>query len=200
MFKWLIGVAVLLITFAVFATWYLQPNSFLGCHERPVEGTSCSKADAIVVVSGGNTEARTMGGVNLYKNGWANVIVFSGAAQDKSGPSNAAVMRSIALKNGVPADAIIMDENSETTQQNAELVKDIFEKRDLKDVILVTSGYHQKRASLEFEKRAGDIKVRNYPLFQDGDWGWWWWMTPRGWWLATSETFKIIVFHLGVVA
>lgn len=195
--KWLIGLGIIFVGFIIFASLYLQPNDFLGCHDQPVAETSCHKADAIVVVSGGNTNARTEEGIRLFESGWADTLVFSGAAWDKSGPSNAAAMKALALERGVPASAILLDEEAETTQQNAERVKTIFDEKGFTDVILVTSGYHQRRASLEFEKRAGGVVVRNHPLTQDGDWGWWWWMTPRGWWLASSETVKIIFFHLG---
>lgn len=195
--QWIITLIVLVVGLIVGITIYLQPNDFLSCRDKPVTQTSCDKADAIVVVSGGNTNARTEAGVRLLQNGWADKIVFSGAAQDKSGPSNAAAMKKHAIGLGVSEDAIILDEMSETTQQNAERTASIFKDNDFKEVILVTSGYHQRRASLEFNKLSDGVLIRNYPLTQDGDWGWWWWMTPRGWWLAGSEIAKIIAFYLG---
>lgn len=197
--QWVITLAILIVGFIVGATIYLQPNDFLSCRDLPVADTSCDKADAIVVVSGGNTNARTEAGVKLLKNGWADKIVFSGAAQDKTGPSNASAMRSHALSLGVSEDTILLDEESETTQQNAERTASIFKENGFKEVILVTSGYHQRRASLEFNKRTDDISIRNHPITQDGDWGWWWWMTPRGWWLTSSELAKIAAFYIGGV-
>lgn len=197
--RWLLSIISLAIFFVLGATIYLQPSDFLGCGETPVEGTSCDKADAIVVISGGNTKARTEAGVEMLKKGWADTIIFSGAARDKSGPSNAADMRRVAIENGVSLDQIIIDEEAETTQQNAEKSKLIFENRGFNDVILVTSGYHQRRASLEFNQRTSDVSVRDAPVHNDGDWGWWWWLTPRGWWLAGSEMTKIIAFYIGGV-
>jgi uncharacterized SAM-binding protein YcdF (DUF218 family) len=65
-------------------------------------------------------------------------------------------------------------------------------------VILVTSAYHQRRASLEFNKRAaGTVQVRNHPVATDKQWSGLWWMTPTGWYLATTEFFKIIAFYVG---
>lgn len=197
--RWILSIIITLIALAVFLTIYLQPNNFLSCKDGPVSGTTCSKSDAIVVVSGGNTTGRTRAGVNMLKEGWADYIVFSGAARDKTGPSNAAEMRKIAIASGISEDKILIDEDSETTQQNAELSGTIFESNNFQEIILVTSGYHQRRASLEFNKRAGDITIKNAPVYDDGDWGWWWWMTPRGWWLATGETAKIIAFYLGEI-
>lgn len=195
--KWLIGVGVLAVAFVVLITFFLQPNSFIGCDTKPTIEGSCIKSDAIVVVSGGDTQARTTAGIRLYENGWADTLVLSGAAQDKSGPSNAEAMRLQAIGAGIPEEAIIIDTESESTQQNAENTLSIFSENNFNDVILVTSGYHQRRASLEFNKRAENVVIRNYPVTQDRDWSWAWWTTPRGWWLAGGEMVKIIAFYIG---
>ena len=198
--KWLIGAGVLVVVFIALVTVYLQPNNFLNCETAPKTGGLCNKADAIVVVSGGDTQARTAAGIQLYKNGWAETLIFSGAAQDKSGPSNAEAMELQATQAGIPESAIVIDKEAESTTQNAENTKTILEKRGYKDVILVTSGYHQRRASLEFKKQSENIAIRNYPVTQDNDWGWFWWLTPRGWWLSGGELVKIIAFYIGVTA
>lgn len=199
MIKWLFILPVVAIALVITLSIYLQPNSFLGCSDKPVEGTSCDKADAIVVVSGGDTEARTAAGIALYQQGWADYLVLSGAALDKTGPSNAAAMKLQAENAGVPESAILVDEDAANTQQNAENTQSILEERGFQDAILVTSGYHQRRASLEFNKRSENVTIRNYPI-SDSDWGWYWWATPRGWWLAGGEVAKIIAFYIGVSA
>lgn len=195
--KLLFILPVFVIAVIVGLSVYLQPNDFIGCSERPIAETECDSADAIVVVSGGDTAARTAAGISLYQQGWAEYLVLSGAALDTSGPSNAAAMKLQAEQSGVPETAILIDEEAMNTQQNAENTKSIFNERDFTDVILVTSGYHQRRASLEFNKRADETIIRNYPVTADKDWDWYWWMTPRGWWLAGGETVKIVAFYLG---
>lgn len=200
MIKWLILAPLFVAAIIVAISIYLQPNNFLNCGQQPVAGTKCDKADAVVVVSGGDTQARTEAGINLYKAGWADYLVLSGAALDTTGLSNAAAMKLQAEQAGVPDEAILIDEYAMNTQQNAENVKSIFEQRNFKEVILVTSGYHQRRASLEFNKRADTTVIRNHPLVSDKDWNWFWWTTPRGWWLAGGEIVKIIAFYLGVTS
>lgn len=197
MIKWIVIIPGIFVLFIIGISAYLQPNSFIGCAKQPVADTACNEADAIVVVSGGDTEARTAAGVELYKAGWADYLVFSGAAQDKTGPSNAAAMMAQATGAGVPASVILIDEEAANTQQNAANTQTIFREHNFEDVILVTSGYHQRRASLEFNKRADSVTIRNYPVTHDGDWGWYWWLTPRGWWLAAGELVKIIGFYAG---
>ena len=195
--KWLIIIPFVIAGLITGISFYLQPNDFYGCTSSPAGETGkCGKADAIVVVSGGDTSARTAEGIKLYTNGWADKLVLSGAAQDKSGPSNAAAMKQQAVFAGVPGDAIYIDEEAETTEQNAENSQSILDNHGFQDVILVTSGYHQRRANLEFEKRAGSITILNQPLINDKDWSFFWWTTPRGWWLAGGEIAKIIVFYI----
>jgi len=198
--KWLFIIPFLIAALIIGLSIYLQPNDFMACGKEPVANTKCAPADAIVVVSGGDTRARTAAGIDLYNQGWAEYLVLSGAALDKSGPSNAAAMKLQAEEAGIPTDAILVDEEAMNTQQNAENTRSIFKERSFGDVILVTSGYHQRRASLEFNKRADDTVIRNYPVVSDKDWDWYWWLTPRGWWLAGGEMVKIIAFYLGATA
>ncbi|MEI7689649.1 MAG: YdcF family protein [Candidatus Saccharibacteria bacterium] len=195
MIRWLIGLAVFVLAVVFGLTFYLQPDELSKCGKSPSSATGCQVVDAIVAVSGGDTQARTNEAVKLYKDGWSHLLIFSGAAQDKTGPSNASAMKTIALQAGVPETAIQLDEYSTNTKQNAENSKTIFAQLNIKKVILVTSGYHQRRAGLEFDKRAGDVQIINHPDSNDKDWSWFWWITPWGWYLAVSEVVKIIIFY-----
>jgi uncharacterized SAM-binding protein YcdF (DUF218 family) len=197
--KSIVGVLIALGVIIFGLSTYLAPDGLSSCGAEPSTDTfDCQKVDAIVAVSGGDTAARTSQAITLYKNGWADLLVFSGAAQDKTGPSNAEAMRRQALAEGVSASAILVEETSETTKQNAEKTKDLFEQHNIHSVVLVTSAYHQRRAGLEFGKRAGaDVRIVNHPVQSDAQWSPTWWLTPGGWWLATSEFFKIMVFYMG---
>lgn len=191
----ILSVAIIIIGLSM----YLAPNDLAGCAQGPTGEGKCQKVDAIVAVSGGDTPARTNEAVRLYKQGWANSLVFSGAAQDKSGPSNAAVMRNDAIAAGVPASVITIEEQGETTKQNADKTQQLLEEKNIKTVILVTSAYHQRRAGLEFSERAnGKVAIVNHPVANDKQWSGWWWLTPGGWYLAVGELVKIIMFYVGV--
>ena len=97
-------VATIFIAFAAFCIYsigaYLGPDDLRGCTEPTQDGGACDEADAIIALSGGDTNARANEAIRLYKLGWAPIIIFSGAAADPSGPSNAAAMRKIALGEG----------------------------------------------------------------------------------------------------
>ena len=194
--KTIIAAFVALAIIIIGLSAYLAPNDLAGCGDHPTQVKPCQTADAIVAVSGGDTQARTHEAIKLYQNGWASKLIFSGAAQDKSGPSNAAAMRHTAKAEGVPESDIIVEEYGETTKQNAVNTQSIFEKNDIKSVILVTSAYHQRRAGLEFKSRSSGVTVRNHPVAQDDQWSAWWWMTPIGWFLAVGEFVKISAFYI----
>lgn len=198
----IIMVIVALLTVVIIGlSVYLQPNSFALCPYNQGEPTTregCTAAGAIVAISGGDTTARTKHAVDLYKNGWAPFIIFSGAAEDKEGPSNAAAMRLDAINQGVPSGSILIEEMSENTKENAKQTQLLLKSRGISDIILVTSGYHMRRAALEFSALTSEdgVAVRTSPT-TDKDWGWWWWLTPRGWWLAGGEFGRIIAFYIG---
>lgn len=150
------------------------------------------KADVIIAVSGGDTQARVRHAVDLYQAGWAPKIIFSGAAKDPESSSNAKVMRSIAAAQGVPPAAIELDEQSRDTKENAAATKPLASK--YQTIILVTSEYHQRRVYKEFKRTYdADTEFINSPA-KDKNWGRRsWYLTPYGWWISLTEPAKLLI-------
>lgn len=196
--KWLLGGVVLLVlSLILLLPWYLGPDDLTHC-ASPDVSPSCQHVDAIIAVSGGDTPARTSMAVRLYEAGWSSTLIFSGAAQDQSGPSNAAAMKAQAEGQGVPVQSIITDDTSRTTAENASNIAQLSKRLSLKRVILVTSAYHQRRAFIEFSMALGpQVTILNHPVPYDNQWNHWWWLTPQGWWLAGGELIKVIVIETG---
>jgi uncharacterized SAM-binding protein YcdF (DUF218 family) len=139
----LIGVAVFTILSILALGWFIAPSDKL------------EKVDAIVVVSGGDTATRTTEGIRLWKAGYAPTLALAGAAADQ-GTSNAAVMRQQALAAGVPSSAILIEEKSTSTQENAEFLKPLTDAAGIKRIMLVTSPYHARRVEVTFQKAYGN--------------------------------------------
>ena len=198
MLRWVIGGALAIVIVIFGITWFLAPDNLMNCGKVPSGSEGCEAADAIVAISGGDTKARTQEAIDLYKNGWSRKLIFSGAALDKSGPSNAEVMRNQALTQGISARSIIIEQYSDTTEQNAAKTSDIFDYKDIHSAIIVTSAYHMKRTMMEFARKAPGVNLRAHPVRSDDQWSVWWWTTPSGWHLATSELIKIIAVKTGV--
>jgi uncharacterized SAM-binding protein YcdF (DUF218 family) len=152
-----------------------------------------SKSDVVVAISGGDTQARTLKAVELYKEGFAPKILFSGAALDPLSPSNAKVMRDFALEAGVPMDDILLEETAQNTEENATNIQSVLDAEKYKQIILVTSPYHQRRAYLEFQdKLNNEVKILNQSSSDKG-WPERWYLTPRGWWLGLGESVKTVL-------
>lgn len=193
------GVLVLCLVGIWLLGFYIGPDDLKGCGPTPGEKPKCQKADAIIAISGGDTKARTAEAIKLYQNGWGDLLIFSGAAADKSGPSNAKVMEQQALDAGVSPDVILTEERSETTGQNADAAKDIFASHGIKSVIIVTSAYHTRRAGLEFDRRVADVTFRRHTAPNDSGWNGLWWLSPYGWVTAVSEAVRSLVISTGGV-
>ncbi len=191
----LIGLAVVVVVIIIGLTMYLAPDDLAKC-SGPGSG-ECAMADAIVAVSGGDTDARTDEAIRLYKQKWSSLLIMSGAAADKTGLSNAEAMKRRALSQGVPDKNIIIEDHSETTKQNAVEVKSVITARKMKRIILVTSGYHMQRARSELAAQVPGVEVLSHQVRRDKHWGDLWWLTPWGWWLAVGELIKIGLFTIG---
>jgi len=151
-------------------------GAFLGLGSWLAVEDPLAKSDAIVAISG-DTGARTNTAVALWKAGWAPIIIFSGAAIDPESVSSAEIMRREAVRQGVPESATLIEPNSTTTEENATEVAKLMTQRRLASAILVTSPWHQRRASIEFSRafEPHAIKLRNYPA-RDPQWNavlWW---------------------------
>jgi len=158
--------------------------------EGPLEPLQPS--DVIIVVSGDEALARYRDGVRLYKAGWAPRILFSGAAWDGT-HSNADVMRSMAIADGVPPSAILVDPLADDTYGNAVNSREILTRYGLQSAVLVTSPYHLHRAVMTFrgvyEGTGIRVTGRSAP---DGEWRKTnWWMQSRTRWLTMRELEKL---------
>ena len=126
-------------------------------------------ADAIVVFAGGVGESgrpegyqeRVEQAVRLYKAQKAEHIVFSSGWVYVF--PEADVMKALAVSLGVPAQAILLEENAGGTHQNVAFVRPMLSRQGWKKVLLVSSPYHMRRALLTFSKLAPEIEVVAVP-------------------------------------
>jgi uncharacterized SAM-binding protein YcdF (DUF218 family) len=167
----LIGVLVgILLSIATAVASFLALGSWLATEDALV------KSDAIIAISG-DQGARTDTAVALWKDGWAPLIIFSGAAIDPESVSSAEIMRREAVRQGVPESATLIEPNSTATEENATEVAKLLADRKITSAILVTSPWHQRRASMAFSNAFAPrgVALRNYPA-RDPQWNaylWW---------------------------
>ena len=95
----------------------------------------------------------------LYRAGRGNVVIAAGGRQPWSPfeQSEAEAMRVLLVDFGVPASAILLDETSRNTRENAINAKVLLEKSGCKKPLLVTSAAHMKRSVATFERAGVDV-------------------------------------------
>jgi uncharacterized SAM-binding protein YcdF (DUF218 family)/glycosyltransferase involved in cell wall biosynthesis len=157
------AVIAYLLVFQTPIIWFLaQP---LRVSDQPRE------ADAIVVFAGGVGESGEAGGgyqervkqaVDLYRAGYAPRIIFSSgfvfAFQE------AEVMRALAIDNGVPAHAILLETKAANTHDNVRLSHEILREHGWQRVLLVSSPYHMRRALMTWRRQAPEVEVTATPV------------------------------------
>lgn len=124
------------------------------------------KADAIVVFAGGVGESGKAGegyeerveyAVKLYRQGYAKNIIFSSGYMFVY--KEPVIMKALAVSLGVPEEAILIEDKAANTYQNVKFSKKILDEKGWSKILLISSPYHMRRASLVFTNLAKNIKV-----------------------------------------
>lgn len=85
-------------------------------------------------------------GVHLYQAGYAPVLIFTGGFGSGQTHSEGAVGQAAAIRQGVPAQAVLIEQQSRTTQQNLSEAAALMRQHGLKSAIVVSDPLHLKRA------------------------------------------------------
>lgn len=133
-----------------------------------LSSSGAGSSDAIVVLTGG--KRRTDEGLSLLRKTGTGVLILSGVNRESD-------VNSIFLNKIEKTEhrSIILDKNSRSTYENAVEVRRIMEGRGLKSMVLLTSGYHMKRAFYIFRRvMPGYIRIKTYsvssPNFDENRW------------------------------
>lgn len=132
---------------------------------------SLPEKQAMVVLGGGMVPAvdemvfprlqsgadRIWHAARIYHAGKAPLIVLSGGRPSLTRQSEAQAMQIFLLDLGVAEQALVLEEESANTRENAENSARILSDLDITDILLVTSAFHMPRAKALFE--AQGLKV-----------------------------------------
>jgi len=113
-------------------------------------------ADAIVVLGAAQyvgrpspvLRARLDHGIDLWKRGLAAQLIVTGGTGPGDTTSEAAVGRRYAIKQGVPASAILLEARGRTTSESMRGVAALMRGRKQRRVILVSDPFHMLRLGL----------------------------------------------------
>lgn len=99
----------------------------------------------------GSAANRLLTAAQLYHKYHLPIIASGGKVLETTG-TEAEISRTILLGLGVPANKIIVENQSLNTTQNAEYSKKLLDSHGYSQPLLVTSAFHMPRAVLQFQK------------------------------------------------
>ncbi len=94
---------------------------------------------------------RTRTGCELYQEGFAPKLLFTGGPADAEMHETEA-MRRFAVEFGVPASDIVLDRDGVNTRASASSTARIFREREFERVLAVSHGYHLPRVKLAYQR------------------------------------------------
>lgn len=115
-----------------FVAGYIYPDCLVTI---PYASEKCD----VVVILGGEPANRTSRAAELYRNDMAPRVLVSGQGDYKQ-------IRNRLILEGVPEDRITVEENSQSTFENAANSVPLLDKMAARKVLIVTSWSHERRA------------------------------------------------------
>jgi uncharacterized SAM-binding protein YcdF (DUF218 family) len=168
------GLAVTLALAAVFAD---EPARWLVVRDPP------RPADAALVLAGDPDYERTKTGARLVLGGEARLLILTGG---EPGPGDSAEsLREVALRLGVPAASIRMEQVSRSTHGSMVAIRPILEREHVHTLAVVTSPYHQRRAVWAARRTLEGVEILSRPADPAG-------WAPEGWW-ETGWSRRIVL-------
>ena len=130
-------------------------------------------ADAAVVLAGDPDYERTKTAARLLLDGEVRLLIVTGG---EPGPGDSASsLRAVALRAGVPAEKIRMEQVSHGTHGSMEAIREILAQEEIRSLAVVTSPYHQRRAVWAARRTFPGVDIVSRPADPSG-------WKPAGWW------------------
>ncbi|WP_131016770.1 YdcF family protein [Paenibacillus thalictri] len=168
--------SALLAGFMYLCCMPLLSDSLLRAWEYRYTPPADISADAIVVLTGGavggapgtggiggltgDTLSRAVTAVELYRKSRLPIIVSGGQVFADTG-NEGRIAKQTMISLGVPESAILLDDTSRNTAENAEHTRGILTEHGFKQPLLITSAYHMERAVHHFKNQG--VYVIPYP-------------------------------------
>ncbi len=118
------------------------------------------KSDVIIVLGGEIKGERTKRAVELFNQGYADVLLFSDGTDLSWRTKAVDEMVDLARELGVPEDAIQKETSSRSTYENAVFSKEIMLDKNYQSAIVVTTDWHSKRSKFIFDKVFDETNIK----------------------------------------
>lgn len=152
--------------------WEVKPTAIIGKYVSAILPGGISGYDTRGKGYFNRAADRFIQTANIFHEGRADWIIITGGNGYilKNYPPEAIFLRQELIRNGIPANRILVDAASRNTHENALYTKRILDSLNIPGPsVLVTSAMHMRRCKLEFDK-AGIISEPypcNYEVIED---------------------------------
>lgn len=151
---------------------FLIISVYIGFSIYSFTNNKIKKSDGILVLGcrvKGETpsvslERRMETALNLYNKGYGEKIILSGGQGKGEDITEAEAMRRYFIANRVNPLDLIIEDKSTTTYENIEFSKKLMDRNKIESIIIVSNGYHLKRASSIAEKFNIDATYKGFVL------------------------------------
>jgi uncharacterized SAM-binding protein YcdF (DUF218 family) len=123
-------------------------------------------ADVIIILGGGTlsdgspspaTTRRVEHAVALYQKGLASFLICTGGYTQQHPKSEGRACADLAHQKGVPSSAILTEEVSTSTEENAIEARKVMAAHGFKTALLVTDNFHMLRAEMLFHRQGVSV-------------------------------------------
>lgn len=182
-------VAILIVV----GVWGVLCAGLVGAALAVGDHNNAQPSDVIVVLGAGLRRdgrpgdalwRRSLVGAQAFNEGLASHVICTGGVSERQTRSEADGCREVLLSAGVPAEAIILEETSRSTEQNAINAKTIMAERGWQTAVIVTDSYHMLRAGWIFGGEG--IDYTRYPVPRN---------RVRVQWTAISLVHELAAIH-----
>ncbi len=156
----------------LFIAWVLLMMGLVIAIDRTGRVDQAQEADGIVVLGAGLSRdgrpgyaliRRSSHAAQLWHQGYADTILCTGGQAPGQPRSEADACRQVLMWRDVPANAILLEEQSRSTEENALYSRPIIEANGWETVILVSDSYHVFRAEILFRTRGIPVLLSPVP-------------------------------------
>lgn len=143
----------------------------------------------VIVVLGGEYKAfyRTQRAVELYRAGYAPLVVFSGGTLLGAGLacSSAQLSQEAALQLGLPPPAAQIIDDAQSTYDEAQHLRTLAHQAGWRSMTIITNAYHTRRAGQTFQALLPDVQLTVIAaMTPDYD--------PARWWQSETGLLAVI--------